>query len=160
VADRKGVIWFLETQGNKLGRLNPRDGAIREFELPSRFESPRDLALDASGALWFGGHMGRNLMVFSPATLKFKSYPMPGGGVIESLIAAADGKLYFSLRTSSKIGVFDPATRKFLELDVSVGKSQPNGIAVDSRGNIWFADTEKNVLVRMDAAMVRKLWLQ
>ena len=85
---------------------------------------------------------------------------MPGGSVIETLAVAKDGKLFYSLRTSSKIGVFDPATRKFLELDVSVGKSKPNGIAVDSRGNIWFADTEKSSLFRMDAVMVQKLWLK
>lgn len=160
VADKKGLIWFLETQGNKLGRLNPKDGTIREFELPTPHESPRDLALDRSGALWFGGHMGRNLMTFNPASLKFKTYPMPGGSVIETLAMARDGKLFYSLRTSSKIGVFDTASRKFLELDVSVGKSQPNGIAVDSRGNIWFADTEKNALYEMDAAMVQKLWVK
>ncbi|MDH4284055.1 MAG: hypothetical protein OEV35_01925, partial [Gallionellaceae bacterium] len=148
------------TQGNKLGRLDPKGGKIREFELPNKYESPRDLIMDKSGMLWFGGNMGRNLMMFNPATQKFKTHTMPGGSVVEALTAAPDGKLYFSLKTSTKIGVFDPKAGKFLDIDVAVGKSLPNGIGVDSKGNIWFADTEKSSLFRMDAVMVQKLWLK
>ncbi|MBI3149406.1 MAG: hypothetical protein HYZ17_12925 [Betaproteobacteria bacterium] len=158
VVDRKGTVWFLETQGNKLVKLNPGDGAMREFELPQAFESPREIALSNSGMLWFGGHIGRNLMSFNPATAKFSSFALPRGGVIESLAAAGDGKIYFTLRTSSKIGVFDPATRAFLEIDAAPGKGRPGGIGIDAKGNIWFADTEKNTLSRLDAGMVAKLW--
>jgi len=160
ITDKNGVIWFLETQGNKLSRLDPRDGKIREFDLPNKHESPRDLAMDKSGMIWFGGNIGRNLMMFNPATRKFKTHTMHDGSVVEAMAASPDGKLYFSLKTSSKIGVFDPKAGKFLEIDVAVGKSRPNGIGVDSKGNIWFADTEKSALFRMDAAMVQNLWLK
>ena len=51
-----------------------------------------------------------------------------------------------------------PVTGSFLEMDAEVGKSRPGGIGIDSKGNIWFADTEKNALSRLDAAIVAKLW--
>ncbi len=160
VVDKKGVVWFLETEGNKLARLNPQDGAIQEFELPKSHETPRDLAIDRSGALWFGGHIGRNLMTFNPVTKKFKSFLMPSNGAIESLTAGIDGKIYCTLLTSSRIAVFDPATNAFLEFDVGVGKSKPNGIDADSRGDIWFTDTDKDTLIKLDARMVVKLWVK
>lgn len=158
--DKNGVVWFLETEGNKLARLNPRDGSIQEFALPKPYETPRDIAIDGSGALWFGGHIGRNLMTFNPATKKFKTFLLPNGGAIESLAAGIGGKIYCTLLTSSKIAVFNPATGAFLELDAGVGKSKPNGIAADSRGDIWFADMDKDTLVKLDASMVAKLWVK
>lgn len=185
VVDKKGVVWFLETEGNKLARLNPQDGAIHEFELPKSHETPRDIAVDGSGALWFGGHIGRDLMTFNPATKKFKTFLMPSNGAIESLTAGIDGKIFCTLLTSSKIAVFNPATSAFLELDVgftvqqnrpdskpvtnsrfesddeSASKtSKPNGIAADSRGDIWFADTDKDTLVKLDASIAAKLWVK
>lgn len=158
--DRAGVVWFLQTQGNVLTRLDPRDGKMRDHALPTPFESPRELAIDAKGVIWFGGHIGRNLFAFYPDKGRFLSFPLPRGGVLENLAIAPDGKIYFTLRTSSKIGVFNPAAADFLELDAEVGKSRPAGIAVDARGDIWFADTERNTLSRLNAATVAKLWMK
>ena len=158
--DKKGMVWFLESEANKLARLNPKDGAIQEFELPRSHETPRDLIIDKAGVLWFGGHIGRNLMTFNPATKKFKSFLMPSNGAIESLTVGIGGKIFCTLLTSSKIAVFDPVTSTFLEFDVGVGKSKPNGIATDSKGDIWFADKDRNALIKLDARMVVKLWVK
>ena len=160
VVDKKGIVWFLETEGNKLARLNPKDGAIREFDLPKAHETPRDIVIDRSGALWFGGHIGRNLMTFNPVTKKFKTFLMQGSSVIEGLTVGIDGKIFSTLLTSGRIAVFDPATSAFMEFDVGVGKSKPNGIGTDSRGDIWFVDMGKNVLIKLDARMVVKTWMK
>lgn len=160
VVDKKGIVWFLETEGNKLARLNPKDGSIDEFDLPQPYETPRDLAIDQSGALWFGGHIGRNLMTFNPQTKKFKTFHMQGGSVVEGLTAGIEGKIFCTLLTSGKIAIFDPATRSFMEFDVGVGKSKPNGVAADSKGDIWFVDMDKNALIKLDARMVLKTWLK
>ena len=183
VVDKKGIVWFLETEGNKLARLNPQDGAIQEFDLPRSHETPRDIAIDGTGALWFGGHIGRNLMTFNPVTKKFKTFLMPSNGAIEGLTAGIDGKIFCTLLTSNKIAVFNPVTSAFLELDVigftmqqnkqdrkpvtsalsgsdesASKKSKPNGIAADSRGDIWFTDTDKDTLIKLDKSVVAKLW--
>lgn len=189
VVDKKGMVWFLETEGNKLARLNPQDGTIQEFALPNVHETPRDLSIDEAGTLWFGGHIGRNLMTFNPATRKFKTFLMPSNGAIESLVAGKGGKIFCTLLTSNKIAVFDSATRAFLELDVGgawavnvspdvkktgtsalinsmdpdkdeSGKSKPNGISTDSKGDIWFVDMNKDALIKLDARMAAKLWIK
>ena len=158
VVDKNGVVWFLETEGNKLARLNPQDGAILEFSLPNPHETPRDLVIDGAGVLWFGGHIGRNLMAFKPATKKFRIFTLPNRGAVQSLTIGVDGKIYCTLLTSGKIAIFNPATSEFLELDVGVGKSKPNGIAADSRGDIWFVDKDKDTLINLDTKIATKLW--
>ena len=155
-----GAIWFMQTQGNKLGRLIPKTGVIDEFELPTPFEVPGDIVIDEKGAIWFGGRKGHSLMVFYPEKKIFDVFPIPDRGVIESLSLGPKGKIFFTLRTSSKIGGFDTAKKEFLEIRVGMGKSRPNGIGVDAMGNIWFADTGKNTLYRLDGEAVSKLWLK
>jgi streptogramin lyase len=99
-------------------------------------------------------------MTFNPATKKFRTFLMPGNGAIESLTVGLGGKIFCTLLTSGKIAVFDPTTRTFLEVDVGVGKSKPNGIDSDSKGDIWFADTDKNALIKLDTRMALKLWVK
>ena len=160
VVDKKGIVWFLETESNKLARLNPKDGAIHEFELPTPRQASREIVIDGSGVLWIGGNVGRDLMVFNPVTKKFRSFPLLNSSVIESMTVAANGKIFSTLKTSSKIAVFDPKTSTFMEFDTGAGKSKPRGIDTDSKGDVWFADMEKNGLVRLDASIVTKLWIK
>lgn len=158
--DKKGIVWFVETEGNKLARLNPKDGVIQEFELPTPHQTPREVAIDASGSLWVAGNIGRDLTVFNPATKKFRTFVLPNNSVIESMAVANSGIIYSTLKTSGKISAFDPKTSSFLEFEVGVGKSKPIGISTDSKGDIWFADKEKNALIRLDAGIVQKLWIK
>jgi virginiamycin B lyase len=160
VDDKMGLIWFIETEGNKLARLDPRDGKIREFALPTSFEAPGDLAIDISGSLWFGGNKSRILMAFDPKTEKFETFPVPKRGVTEGLAAGFDGKIVCSFKNFGSIGVFDPATRKLMEVNLGSSKSKPKDIAIDAKGDIWFADLGMNALFWLDGKMVPKLWLK
>ena len=158
--DDKGMVWFIETQGNKLGRLDPKDGIIREFELPTSHESPTEFTIDESGVLWFGGNKSRNLMAFDSGSEKFKDFSVPGGGVVESLAVGSDGKIICSLKNIGKIGIFDPSSNKLSEIELGLGNSKPTDIAVDSKGNVWFADLGKNAFFWLDGKMLPKLWLK
>jgi streptogramin lyase len=96
--------------------------------------------------------------MFDPANEKYKTYAMPNRGVSEDLTVAKDGKIICTLKTSSKIAIFNPVNGEFVEVPVTLGKSKPNGIGIDSEANIWVADTSKNTLFRLDGAMIQKLW--
>ena len=160
VADTNGIIWFVETEGNKLARLNPKDGVIHEFALPESHQTPREIIVDESGALWLGGNIRRDLMTFDPVTKKFRSYALPNSSVIEDMVAAPGGKIFCTLKTSNKIAVFDIRTKAFMEFDVGIGKGKPKGIDADSKGDVWFADMERNALVRLNVDVVKKLWVK
>src|SRR6266511_208503 len=46
-------VWFTEECGNKIGRLEPADGTISEFDLPLPDSHPLGIAAGPDGALWF-----------------------------------------------------------------------------------------------------------
>jgi streptogramin lyase len=110
--------------------------------------------------IWFGGRKGHSLIMFDTATESFDTFLMPNRGASESLTVAKDGKIVCTMKTSSKIVLFDPKKNTFLEVYAAMGKSSPQGFDVDSKGNIWFADTPRNALFKMDGTMVEKLWVK
>ena len=55
-----GALWFLETDGNQLGRITT-SGAITEYRLPALNRSPVQIASGPDGALWFA-EAGANMI--------------------------------------------------------------------------------------------------
>ena len=49
-----GSIWWTGQFASKLGRLDPRTGQIREFDLPANSQ-PHGLAEDPQGNIWYTG---------------------------------------------------------------------------------------------------------
>ena len=47
----QGVIWYTGQFANKLGRLDPKTGAIKEYRLPDK-SGPHGLTADKDGNLW------------------------------------------------------------------------------------------------------------
>ena len=58
-----GNLWFTESPGNKIGRLDPADGVTQEFTVPTVQSAPWEIASGPDGALWFtervAGKIGR-----------------------------------------------------------------------------------------------------
>src|SRR5688572_9578665 len=48
-----GTVWFTESAGNRIGRMNPDGSGLREFPLPNANSAPRIIALGADGNMWF-----------------------------------------------------------------------------------------------------------
>jgi virginiamycin B lyase len=148
----------VETQGNKLGMLDPAKGVIKEYALPSPFEVPKELAIDQSGVIWISGRKGRKLMGFDPSSKKFREFKIPSGGVIEGLVVSENKKIFYSLGRKSKLGVFDLVSKKFFEFEILLGDSHFNDIDIDKNGDIWLVDIRKSVLIMVDARAVSKIW--
>ncbi|MDZ4384656.1 MAG: hypothetical protein U0940_04135, partial [Nitrospirota bacterium] len=101
--DAQGVVWFSGQLANKIGRLDPSSGAIKEYEIPSAkgattdnkwvyspsertppsspsgssAGSPLNMAVDSQGVLWFTEQLGNKIGMFDPATESFKEYAIP-----------------------------------------------------------------------------------
>ena len=50
-----GTVWFTESNGNRIGRMNPDGSHLTEFDVPTPESAPRIIALGADGNLWFSG---------------------------------------------------------------------------------------------------------
>src|SRR5690349_4661148 len=44
-----GTLWFTESSGNRIGRMNPDGSGYRAFALPHANSSPRIIAVGADG---------------------------------------------------------------------------------------------------------------
>jgi streptogramin lyase len=60
VAGPDGNMWFAETQGNKIAKINPSAGTITEYNIPLNTSTnppstslPRDVVVGPDGNLWF-----------------------------------------------------------------------------------------------------------
>jgi virginiamycin B lyase len=56
-ADQKGNVWFVGQAGNFVGRLDPKTGEFKRFEVESGTH-PHNLVVDAKGQVWFTGTGG------------------------------------------------------------------------------------------------------
>lgn len=146
VVDREGRVWFGEMRVNKLARLDPGTGEIREWDHPGGRFGLMMSALGPDGAIWFAeensGYIGR----FDPATERFTTFPLssPGGDSPgpQHLQFDQHGQLWFTLNHSSQIARLDPATgaiRTWNVLPVEGERApHPYSLAVTPEGIVWF----------------------
>src|SRR5215469_17333333 len=73
-----GALWFTEQMVNKIGRLDPKTGAIQEYPLPeSKNAGPHGLVADKDGNIWFTANFGGYIGKLDPNTGKVTEYKMP-----------------------------------------------------------------------------------
>jgi len=99
-------------------------------------------------------------MMFEPAKGSFEGFALPVRGVVEGLAIDGQGNVLFSLGYAGKLGAMNPVTKEFLAFKASLGKSEPNDIAVDRDGNIWFTDISQNTLNKLHGKDLLGLWLK
>ncbi|HEY7339884.1 MAG TPA: SMP-30/gluconolactonase/LRE family protein [Ktedonobacterales bacterium] len=146
VVDRAEYVWFGEMRANKLARLDPKTGSIREWDPPGGRYGLMMSALGPDGAIWFaeenGGHIGR----FNPTTERFTTFPLaspdghsPGP---QHLQFDQHGQLWFTLNHSSQIARLNPATGAVRTWDVLPVEGEcaphPYSLAVTPEGIVWF----------------------
>ncbi len=51
--DQKGLVWFVENRGNKIGVFDPVSAVINEYEVPTSKSLPTSIAVDREGIAWF-----------------------------------------------------------------------------------------------------------
>ena len=71
-----GTIWYAGQFGNLIGRLDPKTGVAKEFDLPPN-SMPHTVQLDPKGRPWFSGNKNGSIGWLDPATGKTTTYRMP-----------------------------------------------------------------------------------
>jgi virginiamycin B lyase len=78
-----GMIWYVNSNGGRLGRLNPKSGEIKEWDSPSGPNSHPYAIAVLDGAIWYNesGVRPDMLVRFDPATETFQSWPIKSGNI-------------------------------------------------------------------------------
>jgi virginiamycin B lyase len=136
LAARDGSIWWTGQLANKLGRLDPRTGAIREYTMKSASTGPHGLAEDKSGNIWFTGNSAALIGKLDPTTGVVTEYPLPDANARDphTLNFDARGILWFTVQQSNMIGRLDPASGAIKLVTPPTPKARPYGLKINAEG--------------------------
>jgi virginiamycin B lyase len=146
-----GSIWWTGQYANKLGRLDPRSGQIREFDLPANHQ-PHGLTEDRQGNIWYTGIQKGVIGQLDPRTGQVREYPLnqPGTrGPHTPIFDARSGNVFFTLQ-SGHVGRINTTSGEMLIMKTPTDNTYPYGIRLDSQGVPWYVDFRGNRIGRVD----------
>lgn len=153
------------------GIAKPLQGAKPTWK-PGRLDYPTDVAIDSrNGDVYVADFYNDSVSVFTSAGKFLRRFPDPnkpvgrgssgadGHGIAVTAVAVSDGKVYAT--DTYQVFVFSTAgklIRQFGMPGLDPGQlDHPNGIAVDSRGNIYVSDSNHNRVTAFDSTG-KHLW--
>jgi virginiamycin B lyase len=109
--DSAGIVWYGGFNNGKLGRLDPKSGAITEYDIPMPYSEPYDVWPDRHDNIWISdGGQGGALIRFEPKARTFTYYPTPQVTDQPKLAISREGAVWYTPRSSVKaaVGVLYP----------------------------------------------------
>ena len=145
--DSKGNLWFVEINGNKIGKLTPSEVApgtskgIVEYELPHKNSKPQYLMVSRDDTVWFSEMGGNRIGRLDQASKKIQEYDIPTpNSEPHNLFESKDGMIWFTEFEANKIGRLDPKTGEIREFSVNEG--HPHDLVVHD-GYVWYTQGGK-----------------
>lgn len=96
VADSKGNIWYSPHRSSYIGRLDPKTGAVKEFQIPREgagvLPGTHWIYVDKNDVVWGTENWGHNIYRLDPKTGDFKRIPWK---VTEPVNSPAVGNVAF-----------------------------------------------------------------
>src|SRR5476649_1815912 len=153
LATKDGAIWWSGQLSNKLGRIDPKTGAIREYTLKSPHSGPHGLVEDKDGNIWFTGNIGGFIGKLDPKSGLTTEYKMPDAAAKDphTLIFDHDGILWFTVQQANMVGRLDPKTGEVKLVTSPTPKSRPYGMAVNSKNVVHFVEFGANKVATIDS---------
>jgi virginiamycin B lyase len=153
LATKDGAIWWTAQLANKLGRLDPKTGAMREYTLKSPHTGPHGLTEDTSGNIWFTGNNAGLIGKLDPRTGLVTEYKLPDAAAKDphTLIFDKDGILWFTVQQANRVGRLDPKSGEIKLVTAPTPRSRPYGMAVNSKNVVFFVEFGTNKVASIDA---------
>ena len=122
VVEADNNIWFIDTSSaNSLVMLNPSNGNMTKFPIPTINSGPRNLIVDNTGKLWFIEYSVDKIASFDPNTTSFAEYSLlTSSADPQGLTIAQDGTVWLVETMANKIVRLNPVTGVVTEV-VNVG---------------------------------------
>ena len=141
LVDRKGLIWFLSPEENKVYSFEPDDSTLRGYPIPTPHSYPKGIAIDGSNAIWFAEANANKIGKFVPAAAVFSEYEIPTPFANpEALTVDGAGRVWFVELRTNRLSVFYSEDERFYEALIPTAGGLPNAIVADGSGGIWFLE--------------------
>jgi virginiamycin B lyase len=152
--DANGHVWWAETVGFHLGRLDPKTGSMVRYPMDStgqqkgRGHSP---IMDSKQNVWFTVIGGDMIGKWDRQTGKSTVWKVPTQGAAPYGIALdRDDNVWFAEFRRCKIGKFDPRTERFTEYAALTQPCTIRRLGIDSTGVVWYGGFNNGKLGRID----------
>jgi virginiamycin B lyase len=104
------IIWYTDFARGYVGRLDPETGKVTEWPSPAGPKSEPYGIVFTKGALWYNesGAKPNTMVRFDPATQKFQSWVIPGGGdIVRNMDVTPDGNPVTANSLVNQIGLVE-----------------------------------------------------
>lgn len=153
---RSPYAWGAEQNFNRLVRLDPATGELKDFKVPfDKASGPHTILDDDAGNLWVTSIENDLLMRFDPETAEWTLYQDFGAGALIHDVAYdsnyqvgfdRNGFLWATLIGQNRVGGLNPETRETVAFDAPQPEGRTAihtalyGIVMDSaRERVWYA---------------------
>jgi len=75
--DAQDRLWFAEYRGNRMAMFDTKTERFQEWEAPTPWFAPYDVALDGNGEAWTGSMLSDRILRLDPKTGQFTEYLLP-----------------------------------------------------------------------------------
>ena len=133
-----GIVYFAGQGGNYVGRLDPRTGQTRRYELPPN-TNPHTVVVGPDNHVWIAGNRNATIGRMNPASGEIRWYPTGDASVRDphTMVFDREGNLWFTAQNSNVVGHLDVRSGAIRYVRTAPD-SRPYGIELNSRGEVWF----------------------
>ncbi|MBI4500724.1 MAG: cytochrome C [Gemmatimonadetes bacterium] len=143
----RGIPWYVDFRGNRVGSVDPVTMQIREYPLPDPAARPRRIALTPDDVVWYTDYVRGYLGRFDPKTGAVREWPSPGGADSRPYGIAAIGQvLWYSesgVRPNTLVR-FDSRTEQFQTWVIPSGGGVVRNMMATRDGNLVLACSGRN----------------
>jgi streptogramin lyase len=148
-----GTVWWIDPVSDQLAQLELDASDITYWNLPTT--SPYGTAVDSSGTVWVTEYFEPDLYRFDPASsqLCIYNYGDPDGA--SDYVLAQGDYIWLGDWINDAIHRLQISSGVLTTWELTYFNPRPVGLAIDDRGNLWWADSSRGVLGRLEPALDR-----
>ena len=168
--DAEGNVWLTDRgQHNRIVKLNPRTGEMKDYLTPRPKAGVHDLNIDQkTGIVWVPENEGvpasqMKLLAFNPKIEKWEQeYPLDPEDVVkaplkhaQSLAIDSKGNVYVGMILGDALSKWDRETKKVTTFPIPTSITNgmggsPYGVVVDKSDNIWVALSRRGKILKFE----------
>jgi streptogramin lyase len=160
--DPDNNVYWMEYQGQHVGRLNSKTGEMERFPMDPegvvvdergvqgniRGHTPH---LDSDQNLWFSAIRGNKIGKFDRETETIQLWEIPTPHSFPyGVDLDKDENVWFAELIACKVAMFNPKTEEFTEYPGLLPSCAINRLTVDERGLIWYSVTRGGTLGKLN----------
>ncbi len=162
IEPKTGTAWVGDYVKDELTSVNPRTGEQKVYPAPIHGTGMHSLAFDRDGYLWITLQLVAKIARFNTASGEWRIYDGFSPGSLNHSFAVdseglvktdASGRFYIALWGGNRTAMFDPKSGEVKETQLlGPDSDKPYGIAVTSKGVIWYTKYSDNKMGFYDPA--------